>query len=70
MHWHAVMDVPVSEGVSSVWLQQHKAFWNATSNIEGNWIARVCEDNLKMMSSTQNVSLGSTNRGIHRSFPW
>jgi hypothetical protein len=46
----------VSKGVSSMWLQQHQTFWNAMSNIEGNWIMSVCEDNLKMMSSSQNAS--------------
>ncbi len=53
-----------------MWLQQHRAFWNLGSNIEGNWITRVYEDNLKIMLSTQNASLGTTNYDIRRSFPW
>jgi hypothetical protein len=32
-----------------VWLQQHRAFWNAIESIGGNWIARVYENNSEMM---------------------
>jgi hypothetical protein len=43
-------------------------FWNAQLNIERNWITKVYKNNLKMMLSTQNASLGTKNHDIHRSF--
>jgi hypothetical protein len=46
------------------------SFWNVGLNIEGNWITRVYENNLKMMLNTQNASFGTANHDIHRSFTW
>jgi len=45
-----------------------KAFQNARLKIEGNWITRVYENDSKMMSSTQNASLGTANLDVHGSF--
>jgi hypothetical protein len=43
---------------------QHWAFWDAGLNIEGHWVIKVYKNNLKMMLSTQNASLGMANHDI------
>ncbi len=45
-------------------------FWNVGLNIERHWITEVYKNNLKMMLSTQNAFLGTSNHDIHRSFTW
>jgi len=53
-----------------MWLQQHWAFWNVGLNIERHCITKIYKNNLKMMLSTQNASLGIANHDNYRSFIW